>query len=142
MMRLFSRSTLAEFVSGAVRHARRSWKSPSRRTQYRGSAIVQLLEQRTLLTNFQWDVFLDQVGGVQAQGWSVEIYDLVRTTREVVFEGYVPPVNGVFNYQAAVISDLTTEELVSDAFIVSANIPLELENTIHRSYTNRGILPW
>ena len=140
-MRLFSRSTLAEFVSGAVRHARRSWKSPSRRTQYRGSAIVQLLEQRTLLTNFQWDVFLDQVGGVQAQGWSVEIYDLVRTTREVVFEGYVPPVNGVFNYQAAVISDLTTEELVSDAFIVSANIPLELENTIHRSYTNRGILP-
>lgn len=103
--------------------------------------MVQLLEQRTLLTNFQWDVFLDQVGGAQASGWSVGIYDLVRTTREIVFEGYVPPVNGVFNSQAAVVSDVTTEKHISDAFIVSANTPLELQNTVHRSYTNRGILP-
>lgn len=140
-MRLFSQLRFAEFVSGAVRHARRSWKSPSRRAQYRGAAMVQLLEQRTLLTSFQWDVFLDQVGGAQAPGWSVGIYDLVRTTREVVVEGYVPPVNGVFNYQGAVISDVTTEEHVSDAFIVSANTPFELQNTVHRNYTNRGILP-
>ena len=73
-MRLFSRSRFAEFVSGAVRHARRSWKSPSRRTQYRGSAMVQLLEQRTLLTPtsvpllsptvmpFQWTAVEDMTG--------------------------------------------------------------------------------